>query len=75
MVSKQIKTIIAEVSGYGTEKDISMGLTFFEDLDMDDYNFSELLETLEEEFDVELTQNASRFEIVKDLIDYIQDNL
>ena len=73
MVLKMVQSMVADIVGYASEKDVKKTFSFYDDLNMEEEDFFELLEALEAETDVELVPYSNRFETVKDLADFIED--
>lgn len=71
METKIIKALISEISKYGNPSDIEMKLKFDDDLNMNEYKLNELLEILEEEFNIELLSFSDNFITVEDLIGFV----
>jgi acyl carrier protein len=70
-VSQKVKKIIAEQLGK-QEEEIKEGASFLGDLGADSLDIVELIMTLEEEFDTEISdEEAEKIQTVKEAIDYI----
>ena len=70
-VSQKVKKIIAEQLGK-TEEEIKEQASFLGDLGADSLDIVELIMTLEEEFDTEISdEEAEKIQTVQEAIDYI----
>ena len=70
-VSQKVKMIIAEQLGK-TEGEIKEQASFLGDLGADSLDIVELIMTLEEEFDTEISdEEAERIQTVQEAIDYV----
>ncbi|SHJ50847.1 hypothetical protein SAMN02745751_02727 [Dethiosulfatibacter aminovorans DSM 17477] len=72
METKIIKALISEISKYGSPSEIEMNLSFEDDLNMNEYKLNDLLEILEEEFNMELLSFADNFIRVGDLVGFVE---
>ena len=71
-VESKIKTIIAEQLGVKPEE-VTPNASFVDDLGADSLDTVELIMALEEEFNVEIPEDAAeKIATVKDAIDYIE---
>ena len=69
----KIKRVIAEKLGVEIEEVIP-DATFVDDLGADSLDLVELIMSMEEEFDIEISdEDAEELETVKDAIDYINE--
>lgn len=74
MVFEKLKKIIAEQLDVD-EDDITMESSFQEDLDADSLDVVELIMAIEDEFDLEIDDEAAeKISKVKDAVEYIQEN-
>lgn len=74
MIFEKIKKIIAEQLDV-SEEDITLESSFQEDLDADSLDVVELIMALEDEFDLEISdEEAEKISTVKDAVEYIQNN-
>lgn len=74
MVFEKLKKIIAEQLDVN-ESDITMESSFQEDLDADSLDIVELIMAIEDEFDLEIDDEAAeKMSKVKDAVEYIQEN-
>ena len=73
-VAAKIKDIIADRLDRKAEE-VVMDANFIDDLGADSLDQTELLMALEEEFDVEIDDDANQIETVGDAINYIQSKL
>ena len=70
-VEKRIKEIVAEQLGV-EESQVTNEASFMDDLGADSLDTVELVMALEEEFDIEISdENAEKIQSVQDAIDYI----
>ena len=70
-VSQKVKKIIAEQLGK-TEEEIKEQASFLGDLGADSLDIVEMIMTLEEEFDTEISdEEAEKIQTVQEAIDYI----
>ena len=74
-VSQKVKKIIAEQLGK-PEEEIKQKASFLGDLGADSLDIVELIMTLEEEFDTEISdEEAEKIQTVQEAIDYIVSRL
>lgn len=72
-IFEKVKEIISEGLGVN-EKNIKMESTFVEDLSADSLDIVELVMTLEEEFDIEISDSdAEKIITVGDVVGYIKN--
>ncbi len=73
-VEKRIKEIVAEQLGVD-ESQVTNEASFMDDLGADSLDTVELVMALEEEFDIEISdENAEKIQTVQDAIDYITEH-
>ncbi len=73
-IEKRIKEIVAEQLGVD-EAQVSNESSFMDDLGADSLDTVELVMALEEEFDIEISdENAEKIQTVQDAIDYITEH-
>ena len=73
-VEKRIKEIVAEQLGV-EESQVTNEASFMDDLGADSIDTVELVMALEEEFDIEISdENAEKIQTVQDAIDYITEH-
>jgi acyl carrier protein len=73
-VEKRIKEIVAEQLGV-EESQVLNESSFMDDLGADSLDTVELVMALEEEFDIEISdENAEKIQTVQDAIDYISEH-
>ena len=73
-VEKRIKEIVAEQLGV-EESQVTNEASFMDDLGADSLDTVELVMALEEEFDIEISDdNAEKIQTVQDAIDYIGEH-
>ena len=73
-IEERVINIICEQMGTSRDK-ITMETSFVNDLGADSLDITELLMALEEEFDVEIDDDANQIETVGDAVKYIQSKL
>lgn len=73
-VAETIKGIVAEKLDRSADE-VTEGASFIDDLGADSLDITELLMALEEEFDIEIDDDANQIETVGDAITYIQSKL
>lgn len=74
MVFEKIKKLIAEQLDV-EESEITLESSFQEDLDADSLDVVELIMAIEDEFDIEISdEEAEKIATVKDAVNYIQNN-
>jgi acyl carrier protein len=75
MVFERIKKILSEQLD-ANESEITMTTSIAEDLGADSLDFVDLVMTLEEEFDIEIPDEAiETVKTVGDIVKYIEDNM
>lgn len=73
-IDKRIKEIVAEQLGVD-EVQVTNEASFMDDLGADSLDTVELVMALEEEFDIEISdEDAEKIQTVQDAIDYITDH-
>ena len=73
-VEEKVKEIIADQLGVD-ENQVTASASFIEDLGADSLDTVELVMALEEEFDIEISdESAEKISKVQDAIDYINNN-
>ena len=73
-IEKRIKEIVAEQLGVD-EAQVSNESSFMDDLGADSLDTVELVMALEEEFDIEISdENAEKIQTVQDAVDYITEH-
>ncbi|AFY35457.1 acyl carrier protein [Calothrix sp. PCC 7507] len=74
-VFERVKKVVAEQLGIDAEK-ITPQSTFIDDLDADSLDIVELVMAFEEEFDIEIPDEAAeKILSVQDAVDYINNNV
>lgn len=74
MIFEKVKKLIAEQLDV-EESEITLESSFQEDLDADSLDVVELIMAIEDEFDVEISdEEAEKISTVKDAVDYIQNH-
>lgn len=73
-VEERVKQIVAEQLGVD-EAQVTPEASFMDDLGADSLDTVELVMALEEEFDIEISdEDAEKIQKVQDAIDYIKEN-
>lgn len=71
----KLRKIVAEQLSVD-EEDVVPEASFIEDLNADSLDLVELIMTLEEEFDIKISdEDAEKIQTVQDAIDYLQEHL
>ena len=71
----KLKKIVAEQLSVD-EEDVVPEASFIEDLNADSLDLVELIMTLEEEFNIKISdEDAEKIQTVQDAIDYLQEHL
>ncbi|MGB3368319.1 MAG: hypothetical protein WBA54_12570 [Acidaminobacteraceae bacterium] len=68
----KFKRIVAEYSGFDSTGEVSMSMTFADDLILESDMYYEMLETMEEEFDVDILSHDGDFESLTELANIIK---
>lgn len=68
----KFKRIVAEYSGFDSTSEVSMSMTFEDDLMLDNDIYYEMLEIMEEEFDVDIMAHDGEFESLSELASIIK---
>lgn len=73
-IEKRVKEIVAEQLGV-EESQVTNEASFMDDLGADSLDTVELVMALEEEFDIEISdENAEKIQTVQDAVDYITEH-
>ncbi len=73
-IEKRVKEIVAEQLGVD-ESQVTNEASFMDDLGADSLDTVELVMALEEEFDIEISdENAEKIQTVQDAIEYISEH-
>ncbi len=73
-IDERVKQIVAEQLGV-EEDQVTMEASFMEDLGADSLDTVELVMALEEEFDIEISdEDAEKIQTVQDAVDYINEH-
>lgn len=73
-IEEKVKQIVAEQLGVD-EAQVTENASFMDDLGADSLDTVELVMALEEEFDVEISdEDAEKIQTVKDAISYVKEN-
>ena len=76
MVFEKIKDIIAEQLGIGDSSIITPDTSIMKDLEADSLDAVEIIMGIEDEFDIEIPDEAAeRFQLVSDIVKYVEDNI
>ena len=74
-VQARLKKIVAEQLSVD-EEDVVPDASFIEDLNADSLDLVELIMTLEEEFNIKISdEDAEKIQTVQDAMDYLQEHL
>lgn len=74
MVFEKIKSILSEQFDIENPESITMETNLFEDLDADSLDLADLLATVEDEFDIEASDDSiSSINTVGDVVNYISE--
>jgi len=68
----KFKRIVAEYSGFDSTSEVSMSMTFADDLILDSNIYYEMLEAMEEEFDVDILSHDGDFDSLSELANIIK---
>jgi acyl carrier protein len=73
-IDEKVKLIVAEQLGVDAEQ-VTNDASFMDDLGADSLDTVELVMALEEEFDIEISdEDAEKIQTVQDAIDYLSEN-
>ena len=73
-VEQRVKKIIAEQLSVG-EEEVTQDANFIDDLNADSLDLVELIMSLEEEFNVKISdEDAEKIRTVQDAMDYLQEH-
>jgi len=73
-IEERVKQIVAEQLGVD-DAQVTLEASFMDDLGADSLDTVELVMALEEEFDIEISdEDAEKIQTVQDAINYINDN-
>jgi acyl carrier protein len=73
-IAERVKLIVAEQLGVD-EDQVTSEASFMDDLGADSLDTVELVMALEEEFDIEISdEDAEKIQTVQDAVDYITEN-
>jgi acyl carrier protein len=73
-VEEKVRTIVAEQLGVGPDE-VTPDASFIEDLGADSLDIVELVMALEEEYDLEITdEEAEKIRTVQDVVTYIESH-
>jgi acyl carrier protein len=73
-IAERVKQIVAEQLGVD-EDQVTAEASFMDDLGADSLDTVELVMALEEEFDIEISdEDAEKIQTVQDAVDYITEN-
>ena len=76
MVFEKIRDIIAEQLGIGDPSVITTETTIMKDLEADSLDAVEIIMGIEDEFDIEVSDEAAeRFQVVGDIVKYVEDQI
>jgi acyl carrier protein len=73
-IEERVQKIVAEQLGV-EEEQVTMEASFMDDLGADSLDTVELVMALEEEFEIEISdEDAEKIQKVKDAVDYVSNN-
>lgn len=76
MVFDKIRSIIAEQLGLDDDSVITLETSIMKDLEADSLDAVEIIMEIEDEFDIEIPDEAAeRFQSVSDIVKYVEDNI
>ncbi len=76
MVFEKIRDIIAEQLGIGDPSVITTETSIMKDLEADSLDAVEIIMGIEDEFDIEVSDEAAeRFQVVGDIVKYVEDQI
>ncbi len=71
---EKVKEIIVDQLGVEPDE-VTLESSFIDDLDADSLDIVELIMAFEDEFDLEIPdEEAEKIKVVKDVVDYLQNN-
>ena len=70
----RVKKIVVDQLGV-SEADVTIDSTFIDDLGADSLDIVELIMAFEEEFDIEIPDDAEKIKTVKNAVDYIDSQM
>ena len=74
MLFEKVKEIIVDQLGVEPDE-VTLESSFIDDLDADSLDIVELIMAFEDEFDMEIPdEEAEKIKVVKDVVDYLQNN-
>ncbi len=74
MLFEKVKEIIVDQLGVEPDE-VTLESSFIDDLDADSLDIVELIMAFEDEFDLEIPdEEAEKIKVVKDVVDYLQNN-
>lgn len=75
MIFDKIKEIIAEELGVD-EDIVTMDTNLMKDLEADSLNAVEIIMAIEDEYDIEIPdEDAEKFQVVADIVKYVEDRI
>ena len=76
MVFDKIRSIIAEQLGLDDDSVITFETSIMKDLEADSLDAVEIIMGIEDEFDIEIPDEAAEgFQSVSDIVKYVEDNI
>lgn len=76
MVFDKIRSIIAEQLGLDDDSVITLETSIMKDLEADSLDAVEIIMGIEDEFDIEIPDEAAeQFQLVSDIVKYVEDNI
>ena len=74
-MNERVLEIIFQTTLYGILEDMTLDLSFKDDMDLEEEKIYEILECIEEEYDVEMVDLVDQIDNGKQIVDYIEERL
>ena len=75
MIEKRVLAIIFEITLYGILENITLDLSFKDDMDLSTDKIYEILECIEEEYDIDMVDLVDEIDCGKQIVDYVEERL
>ena len=75
MIKERVLAIIFEVTLYGILEEITLDLSFKDDMDLSQDKVYEILESVEEEYNVEIVDLVNEIDSGKQIVEFIEEHL
>jgi len=75
VMNERVLEIIFQTTLYGILEDMTLDLSFKDDMDLEEEKIYEILECIEEEYDVEMVDLVDQIDNGKQIVDYIEERL